>query len=114
MRFACRGYPGTEGRIRFEDLRGEHVHRPNRHPDEVPQIPPLTVAATDMRFEQADYAGRGCFCSRCGQTIFEGVVALRAWPEGGLDEYRYHPVCFGAEPQSEDPYAEEGLAYEPD
>jgi hypothetical protein len=81
LRFACRGYPASEGRIRFEDLRGEHVHIPSKHPDEVPQIPPLTVAASDARFEDDKEPGRGCFCSRCGQTIYEGTVAIRAWPE---------------------------------
>lgn len=106
LRFACRGYPQSEGRIRFEDLRGEHVHIRSKHPDEVPQIPPLTIAASDQRFEQLVEPGRGCFCSRCGQTIFEGCVPIRAWPEHGTSAYRFHPVCFGAHPISANPYEE--------
>jgi hypothetical protein len=110
LRWACRGYPSSEGRMPFEDLRGEHVHIRSKHPEEVEQIPPMTIAASDTRFEQHVEEGRGCFCSRCGQTIYEGCLAIRAWPEHGTYAYRFHPVCFGALPSPEDPY-EEGDAW---
>jgi hypothetical protein len=103
LRFACRGWPGTDGRLHIEDLRGEHVHRRWRHP-EVEQIPRCTVLPTDTRFDRHADEGQGCLCSRCGTTIWEGAHAIRAWPESGRYALSYHPVCFGAEPSTEDPY----------
>jgi hypothetical protein len=31
LRFACRGYPGTEGRVPLGELRGTHEHDRTRH-----------------------------------------------------------------------------------
>jgi hypothetical protein len=107
LKWACRGYPATEGRIPFEDLRGEHQHVRHRHP-EVPDIPPLTVAATDTRWPTHIEEGPGCLCSRCHQTIHEGTIAIRAFVTNADDQYRYHGVCFGAEPSEwEDPYEDQ-------
>lgn len=108
LKFACRGYPATEGRMRFQDLRGEFQHVRHRHPELGP-CPPLKVLPTDTRFaSHVEEGERGCFCSRCSQTIFEGCVAIRCWPERGTYTYRFHPVCFGFEPQLwENPYAED-------
>jgi len=107
LKWACRGYPGTEGRIPFEDLRGEHQHVRHRHP-ELPDIPALTVIPTDTRWPTHIEEGRGCFCSRCHKTIHEGTIAIRAFATNADFQYRYHGVCFGAEPSEwEDPYTEE-------
>lgn len=94
LRFACRGYPGTEGRLPIEDLRGEHGHNPQKHP-ELPDPAPLTILATDTRFPTHIEEGQGCHCSRCGQTIWKGVGAFRAFEKSGASQYRYHPTCFG-------------------
>lgn len=31
LRFACRGYPGTDGRIEYSELQGRHEHDLSRH-----------------------------------------------------------------------------------
>src|SRR5882724_8298573 len=33
LMWACRGYPGSEGRVGIETLSGEHRHDPAFHPD---------------------------------------------------------------------------------
>lgn len=103
LRFACRGYPGTEGRIPIEDLRGEHGHNATRHP-EIPAVPPMQVLCTDTRFPTHVQEGQGCHCSRCGCTIWEGTIALRAFSQTEDWQYRYHCTCFGAIPIYENFY----------
>lgn len=34
LRFACRGYPGPDGRVPIESLTGTHDHDRSRHPPE--------------------------------------------------------------------------------
>jgi len=34
LRFACRGYPGTDGRVHIKDLKGSHEHDMSKHPEE--------------------------------------------------------------------------------
>ncbi len=34
LRFACRGYPGTDGRVPIESLAGTHDHDLSRHVDD--------------------------------------------------------------------------------
>lgn len=107
LKWACRGFPGSDGRIPFDELRGEYQHVRRRHL-ELGDVPALTVLPTDTRWRTSLEEGRGCFCSRCGQTIFAGSGAIRAWTEDGQYEWRYHGCCFGAEPSEwEDPYEEE-------
>ena len=104
LRFVCRGNPGSDGRMPIADLRGEHAHDQSKHP-EATQTPSMTVLASDTRFGNYAEEGQGCHCSRCGQTIWEGTVALRAFAEHGDWEYRYHGTCFfGALPIYEDFY----------
>jgi hypothetical protein len=111
LRFVCRGYPGSEGRMPIEALRGEHGHDWGKHP-EATQIPPLTVASTDTRFGTHVEEGHGCHCSRCGQTIWEGTIAIRAFAESGHWQYRYHGTCFGALPVYENAYEEPDAFYD--
>lgn len=101
LRFVCAGLLADGTRRPIEDLRGEHVHVRRRHP-EVSQVPAFQVLPSDTRFAQSMDEGQGCLCSRCGTTIWPGVVAIRAWPDDGRYEYRYHPVCYGAEPHDDD------------
>lgn len=106
LRWFCRGAPGRDGRLPIEALRGEHGHNRRRHP-ECPQIPPLQVVASDTRWPTHVEEGHGCTCSRCGQTIWQGVGAIRVWPEQGDWAYRFHPTCLGACRIEEDPYSDE-------
>lgn len=107
LRWACRGYPGIEGRIPFDALRGEHQHVRHRHP-ELEQAAPLHPLPTDTPWPTHIEEGRGCLCSRCHKTIHEGTIAVRMWLRDEDWEYRYHGVCIGAEPSPwEDPYEEE-------
>lgn len=65
------------------------------HPVNVPQ--PIKIFQTDRLFtDSLDAGDPACLCSRCGLTIPDGVGIIRAWPEQGEVEYRYHPVCLGA------------------
>jgi hypothetical protein len=61
---------------------------------------PFEILPTDRRFEDSPDDGTPeCLCSRCGQVIEEKCSpAIRAWPERGNYEYRYHPHCVGAWP----------------
>jgi hypothetical protein len=106
LRFVCLGFPGDRKRLPIAHLRGEHVHVRRRHPELEP-VAPMTVLESDTRWSTHAEEGQGCLCSRCGTTIWEGTVALRAWQEDADWELRYHPVCFGTEPCVEDPYADE-------
>jgi hypothetical protein len=105
LTFVCRGYPGSDGRLPIAELLGEHGHDWSKHP-EVPQALPLSILKTDTRFGTHIEEGQGCHCSRCGQTIWDGVIALRVFAQSGQWQYRYHPCCFGALPMDEDPYTE--------
>ncbi len=106
LRFACRGYPGTDGRLPIDRLRGEHGHDRRQHP-ELAAHPPLQPLPSDTRFGEHGEEGQGCHCSRCGQTIWDGVVAIRCWPTEGSWALRYHPTCLGAVPMDDDPYSED-------
>jgi hypothetical protein len=33
LRFACRGYPGKDGRVPIEELQGEIHHDESKHPE---------------------------------------------------------------------------------
>ena len=107
--WVCRGYPGSDGRMRVEELRGEHGHDQSKHP-ELEQHPPLQPHGGDRRYEDHAEEGQGCHCSRCGQTIWEGTIAVRMWPASGDWQYRYHPSCLGATPMDEDPYTDDDWA----
>lgn len=55
----------------------------------------LTILQTDTKFYDSPDAGDpACLCSRCGKVIDEAPI--RAFPENGEYEYRYHPACLGA------------------
>lgn len=65
------------------------------HPVNVPQ--PIKILQIDRLFADSPDAGdHMCLCSRCGLTIPDGAGIIRAWPEQGEGEYRYHPACLGA------------------
>lgn len=34
LKFACRGYPASDGRVLFETLTGSHDHDMSKHPEE--------------------------------------------------------------------------------
>ena len=34
LKFACRGYPATDGRIPLAELKGQHKHDMSKHPEE--------------------------------------------------------------------------------
>lgn len=36
LRYACKGWPGRDGRVPIRDLRGHHAHDPNVHRGEYP------------------------------------------------------------------------------
>ena len=60
-------------------------------------VPPIKILQTDRLFMDSPDAGDPiCFCSRCGLAIPDGIGIIRAWPEQGEGEYRYHPACLGA------------------
>jgi hypothetical protein len=57
----------------------------------------VNVLQTDRMFMDSPDAGDPkCLCSRCGLVIPDGIGIIRAWPEIGEGEYRYHPSCLGA------------------
>lgn len=105
LQWVCRGYPGSDGRMPIAELRGEHGHDRSKH-QEATQARPMHILPEDRRFPSHVEEGQGCHCSRCGHTIWDGVVALRVFPESGEWQYRYHPTCFGAMPLEEDPYTD--------
>jgi len=39
LRFACRGYPGSDGRVPIDTLTGTHEHDRSKHPAEDYEIP---------------------------------------------------------------------------
>lgn len=54
------------------------------------------ILHTDRRFTDSPDAGDPrCICSRCGQLINEDDGPVRAWPDDGSYEYRFHPACMG-------------------
>lgn len=57
----------------------------------------LSIQPTDTRFFNSPDAGHPhCLCSRCGKKIEEWhAPCLRAWPESGKSEYRFHWGCVG-------------------
>ncbi len=58
--------------------------------------PLIKILHTDRVFtDSPDEGWPECICSRCGKQIKEGEVAIRAWPESGKLEWRYHPACLG-------------------
>jgi hypothetical protein len=55
------------------------------------------ILPTDVKFYDSPFAGDpACICSRCHLPIGEDDVPIRAWPEVGGYEYRFHPKCVGA------------------
>ncbi len=55
----------------------------------------IKILQTDTKFYDSPDAGDpACLCSRCGEAIEEAPI--RAFPESGEYEYRYHPACLGA------------------
>lgn len=56
------------------------------------------VLPTDRLFaDSPDAEDPACLCSRCG-LAFNGESPVRAWPEDGNCEYRFHPHCIGVTP----------------
>ena len=55
----------------------------------------FTILETDTRFAAPTTPGEREHCSRCGEPIDEDTVPIRAWPESGAYEYRFHPECLG-------------------
>jgi hypothetical protein len=71
---------------------------------------PLAILPSDRRFtDSPDVGDRACICSRCSRPIPENEVPIRAWPESGAYEYRFHARCLGL--QGSDPTAPEGREY---
>ncbi len=63
----------------------------------------IEILPDDTRWiDHAEEGEPDCLCSRCGELIPERVVAIRAWPEDGRFELRYHPECLGFETFDED------------
>ena len=61
--------------------------------------PFFKILATDRVFTNSPDAGDpDCLCSRCGLVIEDCCGPVRAWPEDGSKEYRYHAHCLGAGP----------------
>lgn len=57
---------------------------------------PIVIQPNDTKFpDSRDPGDPRCICSRCGQVIEEGDAPVRAWPEDGRYEYRYHISCLG-------------------
>jgi|SRR5262245_6254884 len=84
LKFACRGYPGKEGRIPVEELTGEHHHDYRKHPE--------MWWFTDS----PDAGDPECICSVCRQRIKEEDNPLRMWEGKGEDtiEARLHGHCY--------------------
>lgn len=58
--------------------------------------PIIKILPTDRLFFDSPYEGDpDCICSRCLKPIKEGEGAIRAWPENGDYEFRFHPGCLG-------------------
>lgn len=54
----------------------------------------IEILPTDKKFQDSPDAGDpSCWCSRCLLPIGEDDVPLRAFPEDGSGEYRYHIQC---------------------
>lgn len=64
---------------------------------------PFTILPTDRRFHTSPEPGDPlCLCSRCWKAIDEQTVPIRAWPESGAYEYRFHPSCLGFDSDDDD------------
>jgi hypothetical protein len=69
----------------------------------------IRIDPGDRKFTDSPDAGHPkCLCSRCGKRIGEDIVPVRAFPEDGACEYRYHPACVGMA-EDEDDCTEEFL-----
>lgn len=80
-------YEGLHGKARITDSCDKPVN--------VPQ--PIKVLQTDhLYFDSPDAGDPVCLCSRCSQSIPDGIGIIRIWPDQGEGEYRYHPACLGA------------------
>lgn len=67
------------------------------------------MRGTDTAFSDSPEAGEpSCLCSRCGLSIGEEEVPVRAWPDDGTNlEFRYHARCLGLQVYDELPDSEE-------
>ena len=84
LKFACRGYPGKEGRIPIEELAGEMEHDYVMHPE-------------SWWFDEApDVGDPDCICSICRREISQAENPLRMYQGEGEEtvEARFHEHCF--------------------
>lgn len=84
LKFACRGYPGVDGRIPIEELTEKIEHDYAKHPEE-------------WWFKDSPDAGHpDCICSICRRQIPNAENCFRMWEEeeGDTLEARFHEHCF--------------------
>jgi hypothetical protein len=84
LKFACQGYPGTDGRIPIEQLAGKMEHDYVQHPEA-------------WWFKDSPDAGHpDCICSICRRQIHDPENVLRMWNGQGEEmvEARFHEHCF--------------------
>lgn len=84
LKFACRGYPGKEGRIPIEDLTGEMEHDYVQHPE-------------SWWFDDSPDAGDPeCICSICRREIphAENLMRMFQREDEVTLEARFHQHCF--------------------
>lgn len=63
------------------------------------------ILETDTTWYTSPDAGHPhCLCSRCNKLIKENDVPVRAWPDDGSYEYRFHPECLGFIVSKNGPY----------
>lgn len=66
LKFACRGYPGSDGRINFDELKDEHKHDMSFHPEQFVQC--KNCEATAERTDQECPECHERICPGCGCT----------------------------------------------
>lgn len=107
-RFACRGYPASDGRVPFSELTGEHKHDLSKHPELTGPVSeralkrggpivcpsPCSVCAPDPEFADAPPDGEHHWNYESTDAL-EEMFALdeRSDASGGPDEFREkHPA----------------------
>jgi len=95
-KFACKGWPGSDGRIPYEQLTGEHNHDMTKHPEREEQVV-TSLWGSKIPCERCSCCdARLTACEECngeGEILVAGVMPIpcpSCEGEGG------YPVCEGS------------------
>ena len=101
LAYACRGYPGADGRVPIEDLTGEHVHDEavHRADDETDRVSDGCYEGDKVECRAMSGGTSHSPCAHCGAET--GCVPVLMWREAasGRDEdLEMFAVCDGCAP----------------